>query len=143
MEKGAIGRIGEECSALGAKKVLLVTGSYTMAKSAAFTIVKKSIIDAGLELKVIGNIEPDPSIESVDNGAAIMREWQGDIVVALGGGSPMDAAKSICLLHTNPGSIRDYMRKTRPITRPATPLVCIPTTCRHRQRSQRRGCDNR
>lgn len=126
--RGAVNRLGEECRKLGAAKVLLVADSYMVRNSPAFPLVEKVLKDAGMTVKVFADIEADPSVETVDKGAALMREWQGDMVVALGGGSPMDAAKSICMLRTNPGSIREYMRKERTIATAAIPLICIPTT---------------
>ncbi|HWQ60909.1 MAG TPA: iron-containing alcohol dehydrogenase [Negativicutes bacterium] len=126
--RGAVNRLGEECRKLGAAKVLLVADSYMVRNSPAFPLVEKVLKDAGMTVEVFADIEADPSVETVDKGAALMREWQGDMVVALGGGSPMDAAKSICMLRTNPGSIREYMRKERTIVTAAIPLICIPTT---------------
>mgnify|MGYP000066713511 CR=1 FL=1 len=49
---------------------------------------------AGIETKLIEGIEPDPSIETVFKGAAAMRKFLPDVIVAIGGGSPIDAAKA-------------------------------------------------
>jgi alcohol dehydrogenase class IV len=126
--RGTVRKLGEECRRLGGAKVLVVTGRYTAGNSPAFPLVQQVLQEAGMTVRVFTAIEADPSVETVDKGAALMREWQADMAVALGGGSPMDAAKSICMLRTNPGSIREYLRRERTVTHEALPLVCVPTT---------------
>lgn len=50
--------------------------------------------EAGMEVELFEGIEPDPSVETVMKGAAVMEKFQPDWIVAMGGGSPIDAAKS-------------------------------------------------
>ena len=70
----------------------------------------------------------DPSIEIVNEGAKLCRKSGVDIVVAYGGGSPMDAGKSIAMLAVNDGSIEDYMRVRRVYEKQGLPFIAIPTT---------------
>jgi alcohol dehydrogenase class IV len=63
----------------------------------------------------------------VEDGLGLLRESNAEAVVALGGGSPIDAAKAIAVLATNPAPIRNYMGYNR-IGRAGLPLVAIPTT---------------
>ena len=49
--------------------------------------------EAGMEVKLFEGVEPDPSVETVMKGAAVMQEFQPDWIVAMGGGSPIDAEK--------------------------------------------------
>ena len=58
--------------------------------------------EAGMETKVIEGIESDPSVETVMNGAAVMQEFQPDWIVAMGGGSPIDAAKAMWIKYEYP-----------------------------------------
>ena len=55
----------------------------------------KVLQEAGLQTQIMEGIEPDPSIETVFKGAAVMRKFQPDVIVAIGGGSPIDAAKAM------------------------------------------------
>lgn len=126
--EGAAKKLGEECKKFNAKKVFFVTDSFMVEHSPVFPVLVESIKTAGLEVMVFSDVEADPSVETVDGAADIMKKFGGDIVVALGGGSPMDTAKSVSVLQTNEGSIREYMRKNRMISNPAVPLICIPTT---------------
>ena len=67
--------------------------------------------EAGMEVKVIDGIEPDPSVETVMNGAAVMQEFQPDWIVAIGGGSPIDAAKAMWIKYEYPETTFEDMCK--------------------------------
>ena len=125
---GAAKRVGEECKALGATKVFFVTDKFMQEHSPAYPMIMDSFKSAGLEVLVFSDVEPDPSVETVDKGAQMMKDFGAEVAVALGGGSPMDCAKTMSMLQTNEGSIREYIHKRRAITKPAKPLICIPTT---------------
>lgn len=93
-------------------------------------------------VQVIDNVEPEPSIDSVRRGAALMRDFRPDTIIALGGGSPMDAAKVMWLLYEQQAAGRemdfaDMRQKFSDIRKRAfrfptlgalARLVCIPTT---------------
>ncbi|MFC8244572.1 bifunctional acetaldehyde-CoA/alcohol dehydrogenase [Streptomyces chartreusis] len=89
-------------------------------------------------LQIIDNVLPEPSIDSVQRGADLMREFRPDTIIALGGGSPMDAAKVMWLLYEQPGiDFADMRQKFSDIRKRAfrfpalgslARLVCIPTT---------------
>lgn len=91
-----------------------------------------------VELDIIDDVEADPSIETVTRGAARIRAFQADTLIALGGGSPMDAAKVMWLLYEHPDIDFADMREkffdirkrafTFPETGARAKLVCIPTT---------------
>ncbi|WRZ89114.1 bifunctional acetaldehyde-CoA/alcohol dehydrogenase [Streptomyces sp. NBC_01007] len=90
------------------------------------------------EVRVIDNVEPNPSIETVRRGAELMRHFEPDTIVALGGGSPMDAAKVMWLMYEHPEvEFADLKEKFFDIRKRAftfpdlgakADLVCIPTT---------------
>lgn len=108
----------------------------------AFIATDKGIVNAGIIRKIeeglqAGNMDyliydeliPDPTIEVVDEAASILRESGADVVLAVGGGSPIDTAKAMCMLQTNEGSVRDYLfGGSKTVTRESMPLLCIPTT---------------
>ncbi len=73
----------------------------------------------------------EPTIRAVEDGVRQARETQCDLVVALGGGSVIDAGKAISALLTNTAPVRDYLEvigKARPLTNRAAPFIAIPTT---------------
>jgi acetaldehyde dehydrogenase/alcohol dehydrogenase len=93
-------------------------------------------------VQVIDDVEPEPSIDSVQRGARLMRDFRPDTIIALGGGSPMDAAKVMWLLYEQQAAGRDMdfadmrqkfsdIRKRAfrfPVPGALARLVCIPTT---------------
>lgn len=88
----------------------------------------ESLADAGIEAITFDDVEPNPRVTTVDRLAAWGREEGAKLVVGLGGGSVLDAAKAAAMLIPNPGSASDYEGRNR---YPETPLpfVAIPTTC--------------
>ena len=89
------------------KRAVICVGGGSMKRFGFLDRAIAYLQEAGMEVKVIDGIEPDPSVETVMKGAAVMREFQPDWIVAIGGGSPIDAAKAMwikyeypeCLLH--------------------------------------------
>ena len=67
--------------------------------------------EAGMEVKIIEGIEPDPSVTTIMNGAKIMQEFEPDWIVAIGGGSPIDAAKAMWVKYEYPEITFDEMCK--------------------------------
>ncbi|MEV7189209.1 bifunctional acetaldehyde-CoA/alcohol dehydrogenase [Kitasatospora sp. NPDC093102] len=91
-----------------------------------------------VEVRVVDDVEPNPSIDTVRKGAALMREFEPDTIIALGGGSPMDAAKVMWLMYEHPEvEFADLKEKFFDIRKRAftfpdlgekAKLVCVPTT---------------
>lgn len=92
----------EQLKNLKGKKAIVVTGGSSMKKFGFLDKVDKYLIEAGMEVKHIEGVEPDPSVETVMNGAQIMREFQPDWIVSIGGGSPIDAAKAMWIFYEYP-----------------------------------------
>ena len=85
----------ENLKTLKGTRAVLVLGGGSMKR---FGFVDKALAylkEAGIETRLIENVEPDPSVETVLNGAAVMREFQPDWIISMGGGSPIDAAKAM------------------------------------------------
>ena len=125
---GALNKVGEEAKLLGAKKALLVTGRNFTARSPFFTQIMQSLQEAGIAVESYAEVEADPSAATIDRGAQLLRDCGADVVVAFGGGSPIDAAKFIAMLRNNQGQVMDYVRRKRLIEQPGVPLICIPST---------------
>ena len=84
------------------KKAVIVTGGGSMKKFGFLDKVEAYLTEAGLEVKHITGVEPDPSVETVMKGAAVMREFKPDWIVSIGGGSPIDAAKAMWIFYEYP-----------------------------------------
>ena len=123
---GAVERVGEEAAALG-RRALLVTGRSAMRRAGFSDRVRGLLAEHRVGAVVFDQVEPDPSSATVDRGAEVARDERCDLVVGLGGGSPMDAARAIAAMAVLDGSIRDYL-EGKAIDRPGLPLINIATT---------------
>lgn len=81
----------------------------------------------GLTFNIFEDVEPNPTIKNCEDALKAIEEVKADVVVAMGGGSPIDVAKATCILATNGGSIVDYEGINK-FTKDVLPLIAIPTT---------------
>jgi alcohol dehydrogenase class IV len=84
------------------KKAVLILGGGSMRRFGFVDKVLGYLKEANIETKLIENIEPDPSVQTVMHGAEIMREFGPDWIIAMGGGSPIDAAKAMWIFYEYP-----------------------------------------
>lgn len=124
--EGSLKRVGEEARKFG-EKVLIVTGKSSSKKAGSLDEVVNSLTSHNLRVEVFNKVEPDPSVETVEEGAKFAKKCAVEVIIGLGGGSSMDAAKGIALLMTNKGSITDYFGMDK-VKEPAIPVIAIPTT---------------
>jgi alcohol dehydrogenase class IV len=89
----------EELKKLEGHKAVIVVGGGSMKRFGFLGKVQEYLKEAGIETKLIEGVEPDPSVETVMNGAKVMREFEPDWIVAIGGGSPIDAAKAMWIFY--------------------------------------------
>ncbi|MBE6905613.1 MAG: iron-containing alcohol dehydrogenase [Ruminococcaceae bacterium] len=124
------GAINELKNLKGHKKAMLLTGGSSMKKAGFLQKTEEVLKSAGMEVQLFEGIEPDPSIETVFRGAAAMREFQPDVIVAIGGGSPMDAAKAMWVFYEYPEKTFDDIKDpfTMPKLRQKAIFVAIPST---------------
>ncbi len=123
---GTLTRLGAIAKELGASRVLFVTDPGIEQAGHAGRGVS-SLQDAGLEVTVFDNVQPNPTTDDVDHGLAVAKERNINLIVAVGGGSAMDCAKGINFLLTNGGRMQDYWGVGK-ATKPMLPLIAIPTT---------------
>ena len=111
---------------LGYRKVLIVTDAF-LAGSGLLNDIKNALNKAGVEHVIYEGIEPDPRFEQVVAGEEVLAGSSCQAVIGIGGGSVLDAAKLIALLHNNPGDLAFYdgIQKAK---KPGLPLFAIPTT---------------
>ena len=121
--RGQVQRLGELAASLGSAALVVHNGPVPPAVEAA-------LFAAGVRTHLFRQ-RGEPRVEDVDRGLAAAREGGCDLVVGIGGGSAIDAAKAVAGLLTNGGEALDYMEvigKGQKITRPAAPWVAVPTT---------------
>ena len=96
--KGAL----EELKNLKGKKAMVVVGGGSMKRFGFLDRVEEYLKDAGIEVQLFEGVEPDPSVDTVMKGAEAMRNFGPDWIVAIGGGSPIDAAKAMWAFYEYP-----------------------------------------
>jgi choline dehydrogenase len=125
---GAIAGLADQVKDLGLKRPMLVTDPGVV-KAGLLDRATESLKAANLDFVLFDEVIPNPPIPLVDQGAARYAGEGCDGLIALGGGSPMDTAKSIGVVVSNGGSILDYeWADPQPITKRIPPTICIPTT---------------
>ncbi|WP_302762026.1 iron-containing alcohol dehydrogenase [Christensenella hongkongensis] len=114
----------------GYKRAIIVTGGSSMQKFGFLEKLENVLHEAGLETKLFEGVEPDPSVETVYRGAQAMRDFEPDVIVAIGGGSPIDAAKAMWVFYEYPEKTFDDIKDpfTMPKLRQKAIFVAIPST---------------
>lgn len=117
---------------LPAGRGLLITGGSSTTKLGYVDKVCAALAEAGHEMTVYRDVQPNPTIENVRECAAIAREQECTFVVGLGGGSSIDTAKAAAVMATNDGDWWDYVYggsgKGQKIKNQPLPIVAITTT---------------
>jgi len=107
------------------ENVLLVTDRTAAEKSGAGGVIAKKL--SHLNIHIFDQVEENPSFATLIKGSQLAREFKCDMIIGLGGGSPMDAAKGIAILTTNNMTIQEVL-KGHPLKMDPLPISCIPTT---------------
>lgn len=123
---GGIAGLGELAGELGGKRFLLVADP-ALESAGVLEPARDSLKKAGLGGEVFVKVEPEPYLDNADEAAALGREIKADIVVGMGGGSAMDAAKAAAVLITNDGKAEDFVGLSK-VTMPGLATIMIPTT---------------
>ncbi|NCD04506.1 MAG: iron-containing alcohol dehydrogenase [Spirochaetia bacterium] len=126
---------GEGCleflAQLDTKRASLVIGGHSMEKSGILDKVVKILEENKVEVSIIRDVEPDPSFKTVITGAKKMLEFEPDTIIALGGGSVMDAAKTMWVYYEHPElkTLEDILPPNDfPKLHIKAKFVCIPST---------------
>lgn len=127
IEAGCLERLPEVLDSFDVTRVLLVFDQGLAATSWPGTTTQ-TLERSGYTVSTCNTIEPNPRHTTIDMVAEQARQEAVEVVIGLGGGSVLDAAKAIAMLLTNPGSCLDYEGRNRYAKQPA-PFVAIPTTC--------------
>ncbi len=112
------------------KKAIVCVGGSAMRKNGFLDKIISYLEEAGLEVKTFEGIEPDPSVTTVMKGAEVMAEFQPDWIVAVGGGSPIDAAKAMWIKYEYPEITFEQMCVVFgiPELRKKARFIAIPST---------------
>ncbi len=124
--KGAL----EALKTLEGKKAIVCVGGSSMKKGGFLQKVEDYLKEAGMEVELFEGIEPDPSVETVMKGAEAMQKFGPDWIVAIGGGSPIDAAKAMWIKYEYPETTFEDMCKVfgLPKLRTKAHFCAIPST---------------
>lgn len=122
--RGCLSTLASEVQRLGARKVLIVTDPGLM-QTGIPGRVAKLLVD--FDAVIYSDVESDPSVESVDACATFVSEQGFDLIIGLGGGSPIDTAKCVSIIATNGGKTEDYLGIEK-VPRAGLPKIFIPTT---------------
>lgn len=123
---GAAEQVGAHCRQRGLKRGLIVTDQI-MQKIGLVEKVEAILGQHDITSVVYAGVNSEPVVEFVQEGLNLYKENNCDFLVAVGGGSPIDTAKAISVMTTNPGSIEQY-KGIGKIGTPGAPLVALPTT---------------
>ncbi len=115
---------------LQGKKAIIVLGGGSMRKTGFLDKAVSYLEEAGIKVKLIENVEPDPSVETVFKGAEVMREFEPDWIISMGGGSPIDAAKAMWIFYEYPETKFDDIKTpfSMPTLRQKAKFIAIPST---------------
>ncbi|MDF2871488.1 MAG: iron-containing alcohol dehydrogenase [Anaerocolumna sp.] len=119
--------IGEKAAALG-KRALIVTGGRSTKESGLLAKTEELLKKSGVSFCIFDKVAPNPLTTTVYEGAELALSKGCDMVIALGGGSSLDAAKGIAFQSVNGGDINEYIYG-RKVSNKALPVLAVPTTC--------------
>jgi len=126
--RGLADKIGDICKEIGGEKVLVVTGTGSTKRSGLLDRVLVSLKAAGLGAAVFDKVTQNPLTTTVYEGVELAKAEGCGVILGVGGGSIMDAAKAIAFCTVNAGDVSDYIFGKKQGAG-ALPIVLLPTTC--------------
>ena len=128
---GTLGKL-HKWADIGKKALVVISNGKSTKANGYLDRTLEQLAKAGKEWAVFDEIEPNPLKSTVERGAAAARKNGCDFIVALGGGSVMDASKAIASMATNDGDLWDYVcggtGKGKPLSKAPLPIIAITTT---------------
>ncbi len=120
----------EQLKNIKGKKAVMVLGGGSMKRFGFVDRAVGYLNEAGIEVKLFEGVEPDPSVETVMKGAAFMREFEPDLIISMGGGSPIDAAKAMWVFYEYPEKTFEeiIVPFSFPELRQKAKFIAIPST---------------
>lgn len=123
---GSAGTLAKEVTALGGRHAVVVTDKGLVNAGVIAPIVER-LDGAGITTTVFDGVEPNPTTENVLAGGEAARGHEDPVIIAIGGGSSLDAAKAIGLSASNPGPA-ESLTVGNTVANPSPPIIAVPTT---------------
>ena len=123
---GASRKIGSMVKDMNCQRPLIVTDKI-MLQLGYVERVQDDLRAMNIDSDVFDDTVPEPTTRSIEAGVELVKNGQYDVIIGLGGGSPIDSAKAISILGKYGGQMRDY-KFPRLVTEPGLPIIAIPTT---------------
>jgi alcohol dehydrogenase class IV len=124
---GRIDEVGEVVARLGQRCLVVSTPAVDLTFG-MFERIKSRLSFAGIEYAHFDNVVPNPTTECIAQGAGLAKEFKANVVLGVGGGSSIDAAKAIAVEAAHPGSCWDYLYFKQQPTERTLPIVAVSTT---------------
>lgn len=123
---GSLGDLSDVAAKIDAKKAFIVSGPH-LKKAGYVDLCAEKLKQAGIDSDSFTETEGNPSTDTVEKAAEKFKESGAQMIVAFGGGSPLDVAKAVAVLGTYGGKITDYEGVGK-VPGPVVPMLAIPTT---------------
>lgn len=119
-----------ELKNLKANKAVIVISGGSIKRNGGLEKIEEALKEAGIESKLIEGVEEDPSVATVMKGVEVMNEFQPDLIIGVGGGSPIDAAKAMWIFYEHPEFTFEEaaIPFNLPELRSKARFVAVPTT---------------
>jgi alcohol dehydrogenase class IV len=124
---GSLDQLVEAIEALGKKSAFIIT-DQGVAKAGVLRKITDILDAAGIVHGEFADIKPNPTVDLINTAAKAGSEFHDGVIIALGGGSSLDASKGVALVIANPTYSSSYFDYTRTPAHPALPIIAIPTT---------------
>jgi len=124
---GTAEQLPARAAEFGARRIFVVT-DQGVRKAGLLARIQEPLMEAGFRTTVWDEVEPDPGLETIHRAAASFQEDKYDLIIALGGGSPIDTAKGVRVIAGSGGHIRDYAGVNKVPKAAGVPLIALPTT---------------
>lgn len=128
---GAINKMADiaaNLSGRGITKVIVMTGKSSHIKTGAWDVTKKALEDNGIKYLLYSKVTPNPTVDQVDEATAEAEAFGAEAVIAIGGGSPIDAAKSVAILLAYPEKNATELYELTFVPDKAVPVIAINLT---------------
>ena len=123
---GSVQKVAAEVKRLGGKQVMVIT-DQGIVNSGILERVTEPLASAGIKYGVFDQVEPEPSLKTLQQASQIAKENKYDVFIGLGGGSSMDTTKMVSALMTNDGKLQDFFGVDNVKNR-GLPTIMITTT---------------
>ena len=124
--QGKVEQVGKIATVHGST-AMIVTGGNSVKRTGTYDKVRTLLENEGMDTVLFDKVTPNPLTTTVEEGAKLAVERHADVIIGLGGGSVMDAAKGIAFMAMNDGDVTEYIYGEKTSDK-ALPLILVPTT---------------